>query len=327
MRKPKEAPAPEQTTAPERAAALEPMESTAQAEDAGELQAPPGETESADPATQELPPIEPPRSWSKEDKELFARLPRETQERLADRERSRDSDFSRRQQEATERAKALEAERRQVEQARQQYEAALPQLLTVLQQQQAGEFADIRTVADVERLVREDGPRYLQWDLHQKKVAAVQQEVAAAQQRQAQELGQLWQQFASEQDKLVTEKVPELADAKKAAELQSSALSTLKNIGFDQEELARAWQGQQGLSLRDHRLQMLILDATRWREAQAKAKSVAAKPVPPVQRPGVAQGRNAAREAELQNLTHKLERTGSLRDAAALLRASRAARR
>src|SRR5437868_6752595 len=33
----------------------------------------------ADPA--EMPPIEPPRSWSKEDKELFNGLPRETQER------------------------------------------------------------------------------------------------------------------------------------------------------------------------------------------------------------------------------------------------------
>ena len=43
-------------------------------------ESPPGETQSLDAADQQ-PPIEPPRSWSKEDKELFKALPRETQER------------------------------------------------------------------------------------------------------------------------------------------------------------------------------------------------------------------------------------------------------
>ena len=70
--------------------------------DVGELLAPPGETERADPAASELPPIEPPRSWTKEDKDLFTSLPRDTQQRIAERERSREGDFSRRQQEAAE---------------------------------------------------------------------------------------------------------------------------------------------------------------------------------------------------------------------------------
>src|SRR4029453_8359664 len=49
----------------------------------------PGErTEGAD-RQQEPAPIEPPRSWTKEDKELFTSLPRATQERIAERERSR----------------------------------------------------------------------------------------------------------------------------------------------------------------------------------------------------------------------------------------------
>src|SRR5262245_18021699 len=48
-----------------------------------------GETENADPGV-ELPPIEPPRSWTKEDKELFTSLPRGTQERIAEREQSRE---------------------------------------------------------------------------------------------------------------------------------------------------------------------------------------------------------------------------------------------
>jgi hypothetical protein len=80
------------------------------------------------------------------------------------------------------------------------------------------------------------------------------------------------------------------------------------------------------VSLRDHRVQLLIRDATLWRDAQAKAKAAATRPVPPVQRPGVSQPKGAAHEAQVQALTTKLEKTGSLKDAAALLRARRAAR-
>src|SRR5215831_8612256 len=144
-------------------AAPEPgKESTAA--DAGDDAAPvdaqdPGErTEGAD-RQQEPAPIEPPRSWTKEDKELFTSLPRATQERIAERERSRESDFLRRQNEAAEKLKGLNAKEQAVEQARQTYETALPQLLQTLQQQQAGEFADIKSMADVERLAREDWPR------------------------------------------------------------------------------------------------------------------------------------------------------------------------
>jgi hypothetical protein len=321
----------------ERAALREPAQESSPAQagsDAGERPAPPGETESADPAVEsrpeagtDLPPIEPPRSWTKEDKDLFTSLPRATQERIAERERSREGDFNRRQQEAAEKSKALEAERSKAEQARQQYEAALPQLLQTLQQQQAGEFADIKTLADVERLAREDWPRYALWDVQQKKIAEVGQHLALAQQRQAQERVQQFSEFARREDDLFKEKVPDMADAKRAAGLQTACLAALKELGFQETELAQSWHGQRDLSLRDHRVQLLIRDATLWRDAQAKAKAAATRPVPPVQRPGVSQPKGAAQDVEIQHLTQKLEKTGNLKDAAALLRARRAGTR
>jgi hypothetical protein len=314
---------PEQPQASEQrseAAAAEPAhESTAHpgsqsgagAEDAGEPDAaPPGETESADPAageTPELPPIEPPRSWTKEARERWASLPRETQEYLAEREMERDRDLNRRQSEAAEQRKALEAERGKVEQARQSYENALPQLLATLQAQQAGEFGDIRTIADLERLAAEDPSRYQRWDLAQKKIAAVQAEVSAAQQREKQEHQQRWSEFATRQDQLFAEKVPDMADAAKAEKLQKAAVGVLRDIGFTDDELAQSYHGQLGLSLRDHRVQLIVRDAILWREAQAKAKAASARPVPPVQRPGVAQGRGVQRDAELQNLSKQLD--------------------
>ena len=314
----------------ERPAAAPPATESTPAEAGGEAAPPtgsgaPGQTEGANPEAQpEHPPIEPPRSWTKEDKELFNTLPRETQERIADRERARDSDFSRRQQTATEQAKALEAERLRAEQVRQRYEGALPQLLQTLQDQQAGEFSDVKTMADVEKLAREDWPRFNQWQLRQMQVASVAQQVEQAQQRHGAEQQRRFSEFAKREDDRFKEKVPDMTDADKAVKLQNAALQALSDLGFAEAELAASWQGQKDLSLRDHRVQLLIRDAVLWREAQAKAKAAATRPVPPVQRPGAAQPAGAQRAQQLDNLTKRLEQSGNLRDAAALLRARRA---
>ena len=311
------------------------QESTAPAGDATSPETPEtrGETENADPAAQEndqaLPPIEPPRSWTKEDKALFTGLPRETQERIAERERSRESDFLRRQNEAADKLKGLTAKEQAVDQARQQYEAALPQLLTMLQAQRAGEFADIKTLADVERMAREDWPRYALWDVQQKKIAEVARQLTEVQHHQMLEKQQQFSEFAKREDDLFKEKVPDMADDKKAAELQTRCLATLTGLGFAEAELAHSWNGAKDLSLRDHRVQLLIRDATLWREAQAKAKAAQAKPVPPVQRPGVAQPKGAAQHAQIENLAQQLDKSSgvkALRTAAKLVAARRGTR-
>lgn len=287
----------------------------------------PGETQVADAQAETLDPIEPPRSWTKEDKALFKGLPRETQQRLADRERSREADFLRRQNEAADKTKALSAKEQAAEQVRAHYEGALPMLLQALQEQQAGEFADIKSVADIEKLAREDWPRYVQWDAQQKKIAAVAQQAQLAHARQSLERASRWSTFAAEQDALFAEKAPELADKDAKAKAAQSAAEMLKDLGFSDAELGRLWSGQGDLSLRDHRIQLLLRDGVKFREAQAAAKLAQHKPVPHVQRPGPAPARNADADGRVKDLTDRLNRTGNLRDAAALLAAQRAARR
>jgi hypothetical protein len=132
--------------------------------------------------------------------------------------------------------------------------------------------------------------------------------------------------FAKRQDELFKEKVPAMADPAKVAELQSGALAVLTEHGFEEAELAASWHGQKDFSLRDHRIQLVVRDAILWREANAKAKAAVAKPLPPVQRPGTSRPKGAAQEAVIQNLSKKLDASGSLRDATALLKARRAAR-
>jgi hypothetical protein len=279
-----------------------------------------GATEASEPA--EPPAIEPPRLWSKEDKELFAGLPRETQMRVAERERARESDFLRRQNEAVEQLKGLAAREQAAELARRHYVDALPNVLKLMQAQNADEFADIKSQADVERMAKEDMPRYVKWSESQRQIGRAVEEVNAAQASALREAQQKWFEFATRQDALFAERVPEAADPEKNAKLQQAAVAVLKEIGFTDEELGDLWNGRTRLPLRDHRVAMLIHDATRYRQAQQKAKQAAAKPVPPVQRPGVAQPRGAAQDAKIQALAERLETSGSLKDAAALIAAA-----
>lgn len=308
--------------------ATEQQESPSQ-EDGTAQETGPGETQGDDQQAEKPAPIDPPRSWTKEDKELFKGLPRETQERLVDRERSRESDFLKRQNDATEKLKGLTTQQQEVEKARAQYEQALPMLLQQVQDAHAGEFADVKSIADVERLAREDWPRYVLWDAQQKKVAAIRQEVQTTQSRQSQEKAQKWQTFAQEQDALLLEKAPELAEKGAMSKAGEGAVELLKGLGFTDGELGKLWNGQAELSLRDHRVQLLIRDGMKYRDAQAAAKKAAAagKTVPSVQRPGTPTPRGADADARVKALDTRLNQTGSLRDAAALLVAKRTATR
>jgi hypothetical protein len=198
----------------------------------------PGETEEASAA--ELPPIEAPRSWSKEDKAIFATLPRETQENLADRERRRENDFNRRQQEAAETQKAIEAERVKAEQARHQYETAYPQLIETVRSLQSGQFADIKSHADAQALAQTDPARYVQYLAHQQGLAQMEADAKAIQERNVQEHRAKWQEFASREDKALLDKAPELADATVLEKTSKAALKTLRDVGFPEDELAKA---------------------------------------------------------------------------------------
>ena len=306
-------------------------ESTAQVEDA----APPeqettGETQVADPVTE--PAIEPPRSWTKEARANWAKLDPDTQRFLLDQDSQTSATVKQRLNEAAEKLKGLTAKEQQVEQARTQYEQALPILLQTLQAQTQGDFADIKTLQDVERLSREDWPRYLQWDFQQKKVAAVVQQLQSVQAQRSEEDKRRFSDFAKKEGALFLEKVPDMADPAKASELQKDAMATLTSAGFEENELARAWQGHINVPFRDHRVQLMIHKAALWDKAQAKAKTVVqnAKPLPPVQRPGAAQPKGAAQAAQIETLGKKIDGarnyTEGAKLGAQLLRARRAAR-
>jgi hypothetical protein len=129
-------------------------------------------------------------------------------------------------------------------------------------------------------------------------------------QLQSAEIRARWHQYKDAEDSKFHQHVPEMSDPVKAnAMRQGVQRMLLTDFGFGKEELAKAWDGQSGFSLRDHRAQRIIADAYRWRQAQANAKSIASKkvPVPPVQKPGTYRPAGADGQADIARLQRELD--------------------
>ena len=179
-------------------------------------------------------------------------------------------------------------------------------------------------MADVENMARNDWPRYAKWDAHQKKIAMTQQQHVAAQQRQFNEYQSQWGKFAQENDAKLMSEMPELSDPKVMDKVAQGSLKMLHNEGFSQDDIQRLWNGQASVSLRDARVQKLILYAHRYLEAKETLKTAKVAPTPPkVQRPGSPVERVRDSSSALSALDKKLDSSGKWKDAAELLIARR----
>lgn len=280
---------------------------------------PSGETTETTEPAEELPPIEPPRSWTQAEKERFQSLPRETQEYLHTREQERERELRRGQNEVAEQRKVIQAEREAAEKARKEYEEKLPSLMEAIHN--ASPFADVKSMADVERMQAEDPFRFQQFQLYQWKMQAAQQEMQQAEQRRTQEAQSKWASFTQEQDSKFFESLSS-EDKPKLNDLMAAAPEFLVERGFSNQELAGLWGGNE--LFRDHRIQSLILDAMKYRDLKKSPPKPATKPAPKVQQPGTAKPQGSVSET-IQNLSAKLEKTGDVKDLGSLIGALRRA--
>lgn len=276
-------------------------------------------TEEAEPE-EKLPPIEPPRSWTQAEKERFQSLPRETQEYLHTREQERDRDFRTRQNELAEQRKAVQAERDAAAQAKQQYEAQLPALMKELESVNQAQFSDIKSMEDVVKLQAEDPFRFQAWQVHQMRLQAAKAETDKAESQKAQERQNKRASYEQEQNKLLIELVPEMADPKKAGELRERAVSMLNDdLGLKTDQLSRWMQDDTGHEILSNAgIQRLIADGLKYRDILKAPKAVAAKPVPPVQKPGAAAPKGSQASERVQALQKTFERDPSVENATAL---------
>lgn len=280
-----------------------------------------GEDEGIDPAA--TPPIERPKSWTESEDAEWQATPRKLQEKIVARELERDTALRRTQNESAEKLKGLTAKEQQAEQARQQYETQAKAAFQVLLREQTRDFPDIKTLDDVRNLAASDPFRYLQWDSHQKELAAAQAASQQAESRAANDKQTERNARATRETALLIEKVPEFADAKKLDTAQKAAAQLFRDIGYSDKELAEL--GNEPL-LGDHRIQLIINDAMKFRAMQTAKVTALAKPLPPVQRPGTSQP-SGGNVGNIQALTQTLSTSGRVDDAVALLVAQRAGNR
>jgi len=302
----------------------------------------PGETQEADPE-ETLPPVEPPRSWTKEAKDRWNTIPREAQEEFARIEQGREREFLRSQQEAAEKLKGLTAKEQQADEARSKYEAKLPEVMQNLVDVNNRDYADIKSQADIDTLIRamnqlsatdpvqaQQINAYLTgWQLHQQKMATIKAELDQANHSKATKEQTDWSNFMGQENAKARELIPELADPVKGPELERRAAAHLAKIGFKDDELNALAAGKQKLGVYDHRLQMLINDSLTLAELQQAKATIPAKAapknLPPVQRPGISRPAGASNSERIQALEAKLNNSGSEADAFALLMARRTA--
>jgi hypothetical protein len=184
------------------------------------------------------------------------------------------------------------------------------------------QFPEAANKAAIEELTRTNPARAQQLAQAARKTADavagwMQKGLAATQARTANEnaLAQLqhaharaaWHSYKQQNDNLAQERIAELRDPKQSGAFRNATRAALKDLGFSDNELSAAWDGHTGFSLRDFRVQAMIADGVRWRQAQARAKTVTKAPIPEVLRPGTFRPRGAGNEEQIARLERELE--------------------
>lgn len=233
----------------------------------------------------DLPAIVPPVSWTAEEKEEFANLPRTVQETLTRREAEREKFVQ---------AKANEASRVR-HTVEQQALAQVQQMNSTFVQQLQALIPDVPQEPSA-HLMNEDPVAYAnalderRWAIEQRNYIASQ--IQAVEQQQ----GHLEQQRTAQTNalnaQLLAQEFPEFLDAEKGPDLRKSLRATGLSLGYSEDQLALV-DAQDILAMRQ---------ASEWKAKAEKfdtlmAKQMdrvrSAKTLPKVSRPGVAVGKGA----------------------------------
>jgi hypothetical protein len=252
--------------------------------------------------------IEPPSSWTKQDREVFGTLPPEAQAIIARRDSEQNAAFKQKTQEIAEHRKALETTFQTVEQERQTYAQNLRQLLAVAMPE-AERFSQV----DWTRLAQEQPADYVRMtaerDALRGRLGTIQQELqqveAQSQQAHAYQFAQIRQ---AEQQRLV-EAIPEYGDPEKGPAKIASVRNWLSKKGFNDQEIG---------AVVDHRVLLVVeeaMQADRMKEVRQQAQQKRSNGGV-VQPPGASRAGpdNRAAQRRQQKMT-ALKQSGSEKDA------------
>jgi len=177
-------------------------------------------------------------------------------------------DYTKKSQTLAEQRKVMEAEAKAIQEAqhlREEYQARLGQVSQILQQNDAD-------YSDLEQLKENDPIAYAvkvaEKTENTKKMQVIQQEQARLAQESNQYRANQQAQFVAEQSKMLTEKVKEFSDPKKAEQIKNDIRSFGKSVGFSDQELSQVY---------DHRHVLILQKAMEYDKLQQSKAGVAKK--------------------------------------------------
>jgi hypothetical protein len=177
-------------------------------------------------------------------------------------------DYTKKSQALADQRKAVEAEAKAIQEAqsiREQYAQRLNQVQQILTDGK-------EDMADLEQLKENDPIQYAikvaEQTEQNKKIQLVQQEQARLAQESNQYMANQQAQFVANQSKMLTEKVKEFSDPKKAEQIKSDIRSFGKSVGFSDQELAQVY---------DHRHVIILQKAMEYDKLQKANPSVTKK--------------------------------------------------
>ena len=256
--------------------------------------------------------IEPPQSWSADDKQAFSQLPPALQQTVVRRESEREAVLTRRSQEAAEARNAFQAERQAAVAQRTEYLQSLQKMMVLA----APEAAALENVDWVQVQAQSPAEYTRLHALREGMRARLGQIDAQFQQAQQQLAGLQQQQLAehvSREVAALNERWPDFADAAKGPVLRKELSTYLRSGGFTPQELDTAY---------DHRLVLLATKAMLYDRQLGLAAAADAKrnnTAPQVRAPGNSQDNDRGPQGRLRDKANRLGRTNSVRDAGSLI--------
>jgi hypothetical protein len=232
---------------------------------------------------------------------------------------------------------ALEQQYVAVQQQQQAYAAAVQQNAQAALVSVASNFPELQNLTSpdqvnlvIRTIARTDRPRAEAMVRHLENTSRLVQEhnrVYAAQQQQQQRAhAQQFEQFSRAADNEIDAYAKKQGvSADQYREIQTEARTMLKEYGLSDQQLQTLWATSP--EFRSFPSQRMMMDAARFRLSQKSLASKQVKTVPTVQRPGVGNlERMPESDYHLDKLNARLNQTGSVKDAAALINARRARR-
>jgi len=196
-----------------------------------------------------------------------------------------------------------------------QERAQLAQSLAVVQQQFA---ANVSAKPPSRELLKTDPIRYLEEDAayrdNMEQSQALAQHQAYLQYHQSEQQAQAHGIYLSEQAQLLTQRIPDFADAKKAGDLKAKLIETGNQVyGFSADELNQ---------VSDARHVQVLHDAMRYRQLMAGKASMQEKVAQvnrPMVRPGAKRTETDSSRTSDQKNRARMKSTGSVDDVAKFL--------